>query len=36
LDAVRVLEEQMHAGIEPDNASTVQVHIELFVPNLRD
>jgi hypothetical protein len=36
LDAMRVLEEQMLAGIEPDNASTVQVHLELFVRYLRD
>src|SRR5260370_3561987 len=36
LDAVRVLEEQMLSGIEPDNTSTAQADFELFVRNLRD
>jgi hypothetical protein len=36
LDAVRVLEEQMISGIEPDNTSTAQADFELFVRNLRD
>lgn len=31
LDAVRVLEEQMLAGIEPDNTSTAQADLGLFV-----
>ena len=34
-ETVRVLEAQMLAGIEPDNASIVQTHLELFVRNLR-
>ena len=29
-EAVRVLEEKVLAGIEPENASTVQAHLELL------
>jgi hypothetical protein len=35
MDIVRLLEEQMLAGIDADNAATVQAHLELFVRNLR-
>lgn len=34
MDIVRLLEEQMLAGIDPDVATSVQTHLELFVRNL--
>jgi DNA-binding MarR family transcriptional regulator len=35
METVRMLEEQMLAGTDADNATSVQTHLELFVRNLR-